>query len=314
MPSVRFLIRFSPWLFLAAFGGVQASSTCYDDKDYPAIASLAPTPSGYRIVLSGTARGGSDTAPVLEFSSGWRAAGRLPCAQGRCVNETQGCAVPLPPIPLPSTEEGLEQKVEACVEEGRYVYFGIGFYWGEGSFGIGGLGRYDRQTRKMEIRRPELLKDTGVTHIASDGRYLWIGTGNQHECMGMVPTQGLLRYDWAGDRLDWADPGGKRMCGFMVHGILVRDGTLVVATDVGLSLGSGAGLEPPLRWRHLVPNLQTPGLMQETSCDALYRKLLRTVSRKDDGMGWSAYSQLTDTLKRWWNPELLKEYLDAGGK
>jgi len=48
--------------------------------------------------------------------------------------------------------------------------------------------------------------------------------------------------------------------------------------------------------------------MQETTCDALYRKLLRTVSRKDDGMGWSSYSQLKNTLERW-NPKLLKEPL-----
>ena len=43
-------------------------------------------------------------APVLEFSSGWQAAGRVPCKYGRCVKETQGCAVQLPKIPLPAKE------------------------------------------------------------------------------------------------------------------------------------------------------------------------------------------------------------------
>jgi len=321
MLSVPSVIRSSPWLILLVVGGVQASSTCYDDKDYPAIASLAPTPSGYRIVLSGALRGGSDTAPVLEFSSGWRVAGRVPCKDGRCVKQTQGCAVELPEIPLPPADAveavrgqpvtEVEQKVSACVEQGRYVYFGIGFYWGEGSDGIGGVGRYDRQTRKMEIRRPEQLQRTGVTHIAYDGKYLWIGTGNQHECVGMVPTEGLLRYDWEKDRLDPADPGGQGMCGFMVRGLLVRDRTLIVATDVGLALGSGAGLEKPLNWRHLVPDMQAPGLMRETTCDALYNRLLRTVSRQDDGMGWSSFEQLRKALETR-NPELLEKFMSAG--
>jgi len=68
-----------PVVDLWAFGAARASSTCYGDEGYPAIASAAPIPSGYRIVLSGTARGRSDTAPALEFSSGWKAAG-LRCA------------------------------------------------------------------------------------------------------------------------------------------------------------------------------------------------------------------------------------------
>lgn len=330
MPSVPSVIRSSPWLIPLIFGGVQAAEICYDDKDYPAIASLAPTTSGYRIVLSGALRGSShtapvleDTAPVLEFSSGWQAAGRVPCEYGRCAKETQGCTVQLPQIPLPTVEEvgavwgqpveKVEQEVSACVEEGRYVYFGIGFYWGEGSAGVGGVGRYDKQARKMEIRRPERLLRTGVTHIASDGKYLWIGTGNQYECIGMVPTEGLLRYDWGKDRLDPADPSGQGMCGFMVRGLLVRDRTLVVATDVGLALGSGAGLETPLHWHHLVPDLQAPGLMRETTCNALYDKLLRTVSREGDGDGWSSFSQLTRTLKTR-NPKLLEQYIGTGAK
>lgn len=325
MLSVPSAIRSSPWLILLAFGGVQAASVCYDDRDYPAIGSLEPTPSGYRIVLSGRLRGRSDTAPLFEFSpeTKWRAAGRVACEHGNCVKETQGCPVSLPEIPLPVIDvveavrgqpvQEVEQKVAACVEQGRYVYFGIGFYWGEGSGGIGGVGRYDKQTRKMEVRRPEQLQKTGVTHLAHDGKYLWIGTGNQHECIGMVPTEGLLRYDWDKDRLDPADPGGQGMCGFMVRGLLVRDRTLVVATDVGLALGSGAGLQNPLRWRHLVPDLQAPGFMRETTCDALYNQLLRAVSREDDGMGWSSFSQLRDTLETR-NPKLLEQYLSTGAK
>lgn len=311
----------SPWLILLG-GGVQAAWTCYSDRDYPAIAGVAPTPTGYRILLGQAFRDASGNAPVLEFSSGWKVVDSELCLPGRCDRETQGCKVQLPEIPLPTAKEvqavigqppeGIEQNVSACVEEGRYVYFGIGFYVGEGFAGIGGVGRYDKQTRKMEIRRPKRLLKTGVTHIASDGRYLWIGTGNQGECSGMVPTEGLLRYDWTNDRLDPADPGAQGMCGFMVRGLLVKDRTLVVATDVGLALGSGAGLEAPLQWRHLVPDLNAPGLMRETKCDALYEKLLRTVSRKEE-VDWSSFGQLTDTLEKW-NPELLERYNKTEGK
>jgi hypothetical protein len=316
MRNVPSFIRSSPWLILLAIGGAHAASTCYDDQDYPAIAALAPKPSGYAILLSGVYRK-SGMAPVLEFSSsGWKASEPEPCPEGRCVRETRGCKVQLPEIPLPKAQEvpaefgrpeGMEQRVSACVEEGRYVYFGIGFYLGEGQGGLGGVGRYDKQTRKMEIRRPKRLRATGVTHIASDSKYLWVGTGNQGECIGMMPTEGLLRYDWTSDRLDPADPSGQGMCGFMVRGLLVKDRTLVVATDVGLALGTGAGLDAPLQWRHLIPDLSAPGLMRETTCDALYEKLLRTVSRKDDGMGWSSFGQLKETLEKW-NPKLLERY------
>jgi hypothetical protein len=311
-------------LILLAFGAAHAASTCYDDKDYPAIGGLAPTPSGYRIVLSGAERRGSDTAPVLEFSSGrWQLAGRVPCKFGRCVKETQGCSIRTPDdmdlnedieqTLLNKGVEEIDQKVSACVESGGYVYFGIGFYWGEGTRGVGGIGRWDKKTGKVDVRRPQQLQETGVTHLAHDGKYLWIGTGNQHECMGMVPTEGLLRYDWDKDHLDRADPSGQGLCGFMVRGLLVRDHTLVVATDMGLSLGSGVGLENPIRWRHLVPDLQAPGFMRETTCDALYNHLLRTVSRQDDGMGWSSFSQLSDTLKMR-NPKLLEQYIGSGAK
>jgi len=302
-----------PWLALLAAvlvsGGARASSTCYDDRDYPAVADLQPTPAGYRIVLSGIFIDKQGSAPVLELSpaGGWRTAGRVACREGgdfsRCVRETQGCEIKLPEIPLSKEEatrilgrdvQDVEQRVNACVAQGGYVYFGIGFYRGEGTTGVGGVGRYDPRTGKMEIRRPAKLRETSVTHLAHDGTSLWIGTGNLHECIGMVPTEGLLRYDWQRDSVE-VHPAGSGMCGFMVRGILIRDGAVVVATDTGLAvLDKGPGTQS---WRHLVPDLQASGLMRQTTCDALYERLLRSVSREEDCCGWSAYSQLHDTLK-----------------
>lgn len=324
-PRVASVTRQVAWLALLGIGSVQAASLCYSDRDYPAIGDLQATPSGYRIVLSGIFREGRPDAPVLEFSqeTGWRTAGRVPCAnENDCVKETQGCKAQLPAIRLSRDEarrilgretgEEIEQSVSACVEQGQYVYFGIGFYRGEGSDGVGGIGRYDRSTGKMEIRRPPRLLETSVTHLAHDGKYLWIGTGNQYECIGRVPTEGLLRYDWDRGTIErWRDPPTDTMCGLMVRGMLVRDGKLIVATDVGLAIRESGGEYP--EWHHYVPDLKAPGLMRETKCDELYTHLLRTVGRESGPGDSSSFSQLYYALAKR-DSRLLEQFVRAGVK
>lgn len=309
-------------ILLFACNALQAYSTCYSDRDYPATADLQPTEGGYRVVLSGKYRGNADTTPVLAYSAkaGWSLAGRVPCKDGKCVRETQGCAIRLPPIVL-STKEAehilfrrageQEQTVSACIEHGKFIYFGLSSYKGEGGDGVGGIGRYNRRTGKMEIHRPRELHEINVTHIAHDGKFLWVATANQSECDGLLPAAGLLRYDWHAKAVDSQD-ARNGMCGFTVRGLLAMPGKLVVASDTGVSVRTpGPYAEYLPTWRHVVPDLMAPGLMRETKCVDLHEQMLLTVSQEDDGMGWSSFEQLVEALARTGMHTLLK-YVRAG--
>jgi hypothetical protein len=287
----------------------QGIGTCYDDRDYPAIADLAETKEGYRILLSGRFRKSDGTAPMLEFRQGrgWKNRGNRSCLHPPCDRVAENPCPPLPEIHISRTEArrllgrrlgtDLEQTPEACIRQGRYIYFGINAYRGEGNDSVGGIGRYDPRSGKMEIRRPVELRETNVTHLAMDGKTLWIGTGGDYECAGTVPTKGLLGYDWDDDHLVSDMRGEKNMCGFLVRGSLVRGDTLVVATDTGLAIREkDAGNDAEYHWRHFVPDLHHPRLMRETDCDTLHEQLLRTASRVRDGVGWESFEQTFDAL------------------
>lgn len=302
---------------------LQAATTCYSDVDLPATAALEATADGYKVLLSGKYRGKEKTMPALQYStqSGWEKAGSEACTFGNCVHEKQRCNIESAAInALLEAAEGnaaeqadYEDNVElsACVEDGDFVYFGLSSYRGEGRSGVGGIGRYHRQTGEMELRHPAELHEINVTHLTYDGHFLWIGTANQFECMGQVPEKGLLHYEWATDTMiNWDTSSG--MCGFTIRGLLLSGEQLVVASDTGISIRtpSPSGYKEWPTWRHFVPDLRAPGLMRETECDPLYDRLLHSVSQKDDGTGWSSFEQLVAALAKL-QPYVLLKYVRA---
>lgn len=209
----------------------------------------------------------------------------------------------------------IEQKVGACVQEGNTIWFGITFYCGEGYCGLGGIGRYDTQTHKLEVRRPKALLNASVSPLAFDGRYLWAGTYDSGECIGEDPVSGLVRYDWDTDQLvsfaGGTDSGGDPgPCGFRFNDLYIDKQGLWVSSDMGLATLENPQDEPAkMRWINYIPALQdAKSPLKETDCTALYTGLLKSLPRG----GWGAseyegyYEQFSAVLKRF-NPALAQE-------
>jgi len=156
-----------------------------------------------------------------------------------------------------------------CAESGPFVYGGLSFYDGEGITGTGGLLRLDRATKKVEVRRLPILRDVSVNGIAADGDIVWFGTTREQECLGQPFVHGLVRYDWkSGDITTWegADDGP---IGFVITAIVLRDRSLWVQTELGLSR---LDLETNT-WHHF------DSKRRERSAKDIFQGLLRTVPR-----------------------------------
>ncbi|NIR60700.1 MAG: hypothetical protein GWO02_14935, partial [Gammaproteobacteria bacterium] len=302
----------------------RAGSSCYEERFYPVVTRLEPTEHGFTAVLAGRFRDPErDRAPRIAYDAaggwkhGWSRAGEAACPRGRCIPDRQGCDFRIPEIELsPAYAQALhrrrdprmlEQEVYACTEHEGAIYFGIGFYEGEGYGGVGGIGRYVPATGALEVRRPAALLRTPVTHIAFDGRELWLATAGDHECSGTPPTQGLIRYDWQTGELKKESYGGAGLCGFVVHDLLLTDDALWVATDLGLSQKSRGDPEESfmfdargwsMGWRNFVPDLEVEGGLRHVFCDELYRELLAEVPVEPEPAAPSAFDQTVRSIAR----------------
>ncbi len=298
-------------------GTTQAAESCYNESRFPSVVNLEVLEDGFRVQAAGRHHDRQKkTAPTLTYTpdAGWRKSGTSPCSGPTCGAESQACNVKLPNIVLSDKEilaltdwthiPDIEQKIGACVQHGDYVYFGIEFYQGEGTSGIGGIGRYNLKTKEMDIRRPKVLTHTSVNHILHDGKDLWFGTVGHYECIGTPPTKGLIRYEWDSQKVRRIYRGP---CGFVVHGLMADDKALWVATDFGISrLARGrAGWG---RWHHFVPDLTTESGMRKTTCDALYTEMLDTLRNETTFLPESPYYYLLQNLMKF-RPYSLMRYL-----
>lgn len=164
---------------------------------------------------------------------------------------------------------GAESWSVVCAESGSLVYGGLSFYSGEGITGTGGLLRLDRAAKKLDVRRPPMLKDVSINSIAADGDVIWFGTTRLEECEGQPFAHGLVRYDWkSGDIKTWegSDDGP---IGFVVTSIVLRGRSLWVQTELGLSrldFDSNS-------WHHF------DAKRRERPAKDIFQQLLRTVPR-----------------------------------
>lgn len=308
-----------------------ASSTCYSEDYFPSVAKIEEMDNGFRIHLGGKFHQdvrkkilANDIMPSLLYidGEGWKAGEMMPCRGVDCIDWIRQCGAEMPEIVLsrkeavtlrPHLEEAyeIEQKVSACTEYSGYVWFGIEFYEGEGVDGVGGVGRYNPKTRKMEIRRPELLRDSSINQIAYAANSLWIGTTGYYECTGIPPMHGLVRYEWDSDKIESFEGADDGPCGFVVHGLLWREDYLWVATDLGLSRWDSK----KNIWENYLPDPSATPPIRKISCEDLYTDLLNSLPKDIDGgadMG-SYYSLFFDSLVKF-RPQFIKKYDKAKPK
>lgn len=162
----------------------------------------------------------------------------------------------------------VEETPQSCVERQGYVFFGLGFYEGEGVDGVGGIGRYDTRTGEIEVRRPVWLRDKSVAHMSDDGSYLWFSLWQQYE--KDQADWGLHRYDWTTQSLERMGTSPWSPCGTIVAGAHVIEDELLVATDFGVSV-----LDLTIgEWRHLAREGER---LVETDCSEQIRSRLSAI-------------------------------------
>ncbi len=265
---------------------------------FPAVCCLEPKGRGFVATLCGTYSGDAKPQGAAEHMhprvafdarTGWR--WLEPSVSAQCPARTrsgsvkpQACpeGLSLPQLTIaeleklrpgaaanvgPASGGEVGQEFGDCVEYGGYSWFGIGFYDSEGLTGVGGIGRFNPRTRKLEIRRPPLLRDSSSAALLHDGRWLWLATYRQGEG-GDHPTHGLVRYAWTTDRLvqEVVAP-----CGFMVTGMVKLGDVLWVASDMGLSRRNAND-----RWEHFVFRVGEDPPIVPMSCTQMY-----DLARKD---------------------------------
>lgn len=310
-------------LFLAS--PTWAASVCYDEKYYPAVGGLEKTATGVRAYLGGkfsqADRSHPKERPVLTYSEGadWKQDKPFPCGENSwCLPKKQQGKPNIPPITLSKDEavaltprlqeaKAIAQDVSAWTEHNGAVWFGISFYAGEGTDGVGGIGRYDPKTGQTVIRRPKALLGSSINHIVHDGQWLWLGTTGYYECIGEPPDHGLIRYEWNADQTETFEGQDDGPCGFVVHDLLLEKKYLWVATDLGLSRWD----RQVKKWAHYVPDPAASPPMRPITCAALYTDLLKILPRTfDPQYDFIFYSQLFDPLKRF-RPQFLINYVKA---
>ena len=317
----------------------RAASVCYNDKYYPAVVRLEETKNGFIAYLGGKFRivQTKDTSScptytstypsaIYDEGSGWKISEKsIVCkSQFDCIDwdETENMdAKKIPPIEM-SNEEAIryspnlakwddleiEQCVAATFTDGDLIWFGIEFYDGEGTTGIGGFGKYDMKARKIEIVRPSLTINSSIRPLLYDGHSLWFGTYHSWECIGTPPANGLIRYEWKTGKIQSYEGTDDGPCGFLIRDILRKGRYLWVATDFGLSRWDYR----KKKWEHFVP---TPGEaipFRCTICQAIYAELLNSLPKENDPEECNNFSnyyeQLTNELEEFY-PKFLRGYL-----
>ena len=116
-----------------------------------------------------------------------------------------------------------------------------------------------------EVRARAFLRGAREDAIAVHRGTVWLGLSTDRG--DPVVPLGLVRYDWTADRAHAFRGTDSGPCGFFVRGLLVRDETLWVATELG---ASRLRLSPDTwdEWTHFGPEAEGEG-DGETACATL---------------------------------------------
>ena len=220
-------------------------------------------------------------------------------------------------------DANFEQKLVGCVEFGDETWSGTSWYGDEGSWGVGGLIGFNASTQHTDGRYLWGLHEYSVSHLKLFDEQLWIGTTYRGECGGPASGFGIKRYPLVKGKpfpykvvnpqisipprgtQAWDEP---RICGFAARDMLIVDGDLWVATELGISVVQRKDGE--LVFHNYVPDLTSDSLMRMVSCDDIYTELLESPrSITDEGFDIGVmFDQFWARLSRH-RPEFTRRHL-----
>lgn len=326
------------WLVLFLGIGAQSADTyaafvCYDERHFPAVFKLEETKDGIQALLGGVYTDlKRKVFPVVAYreGSGWTYVEARKCEQCEFNHHGGKCQEPIPkwesisrkdrtcmpgedcrngiPVIRPGAEDqekSIEETPSSCAVGDDAVWFGINFYRGEGLTGYGGLGRFERRTNSLNIRRPPELKEHPIHKVVWDGEHLWAATTTNYECLGHPPALGLIKYMWDTKTLTLFKGKDDGPCGFVIHDLLWTKDVLWVATDVGLSRwGAKSG-----QWTHYLPDMKSPEKVKEARCEVFYRGLLDILPKNESWFDESrSYHQVFYENLENFRPHFIKRY------
>ena len=276
-----------------------AGETCYDEQYLPSISKLDETKRGVKVTLGGIyAKGRPRNLPVIYWleNDGWLAGSDDECisCDSIQVKQLKRMLPPIDPIPLEDLEA--EEAPSVPAYHNGHIWFGLEFYWGEGAAGTGGIGRFTPTTKQLEIHRPAELNRVPIQKVVHDGENLWAATKYIVECDGTPPALGLLKYDWPSKTLSQFTSIKEGPCGFVIHDLVWKNGSLWVATDIGLS----RWIKENDQWVHYLPDKNDHAQVSSMSCPEIYSHLLKEFSNSKSwcDAGSTCDQLLLDNLKR----------------
>lgn len=277
------------------------SSSCYDEASLPSVSRVEVLDG--KIIAYLTSSDATAEAVIFDPAKGWRRLGARPCQ--RCDLPKSSCGHGKLTIKL-STESAkalrsdwrwpdVNEEATSCHEDRDTLWFSIGYYQGEGMGGVGGIGR--KKGGAIEYRWPKELRESSVGPILYDRGQIWAGTYHSHECTGYIAAKGLVVYDWNTDTLDTFIGKDAGPCGSIVHDLLLYDGKIWVATDLGLSSFD----KKTKVWDNFSPGKDGEPAMYKVQCDALYNAVLwdlvRVPTKGYENFN-SYYEMLTEGLRK----------------
>jgi len=254
-----------------------AAETCYFDLHLPFISKIDETEHGIKVTLGGIyTKEQVRNAPVIYWNEkqGWLASSDDKCTSCDSDNYVRyKSMIPhIEPIPVEDMDEEEKPSIPAYYD--GHIWFGLEFYWGEGSIGTGGIGRYTPATKQLEVHRPGELEHVPIQKVVHDGENLWAATKYVLECVGDPPALGLLKYDWGSKTLSQFKSVNEGPCGFAIHDLLWHNGSLWVATDIGLS----RWIKENNQWLHYIPDKNNPSQVSTKSCPEIYNDVLHEIA------------------------------------
>lgn len=112
--------------------------------------------------------------------------------------------------------------------DGNLLWFGLTFYDGEGSRGVGGFGNFDVSTKRFEMNYPPEFADWSVAALLVEPEAIWFSLSRRPE--GAEYSGGLVRWERATGRLQrWPDAP-------LITGITRVGQRLYMATNEGVAV------------------------------------------------------------------------------